>query len=220
MHRTRALLIGMAALAAGGTKVAIADAATLHSEAQKLGKGFAQLYVELDAAGAPKTLGVAFNQGMLEGLPTMPNTWSRCFDKNGNGQIDAHGECNGDYELAFALPEELAGITPFAWVSVNWNPMGHMPPAPPVWAAPHYDFHFYLMPREVVQQIRPGPCAELIDCDDFVRAQKPVPAQYLHADHLDVGAAVNAMGNHLIDSKSPELAQGGPPFTHTFIFGA
>ena len=77
----------------------------------------------------------------------MPNTWSRCFDKNGNGRIDAHGECNGDYELRFALPQELAqrAVTPFQWVSVNWNPMGHPPPAPPVWAVPHFDFHFYIM---------------------------------------------------------------------------
>ena len=28
------------------------------------------------------------------------------------------------------------------------------------------------------------------------------------------------MGNHLIDSKAPELAPGGPPFTYTFIYGA
>ena len=28
------------------------------------------------------------------------------------------------------------------------------------------------------------------------------------------------MGNHLINSKAPELAKNGPPFTHTFIFGA
>ena len=28
------------------------------------------------------------------------------------------------------------------------------------------------------------------------------------------------MGNHLIDSKTPELTPGGPPFTHTFIYGA
>ena len=217
MDRTRAFLVAMA-LAAGGTKAAIAD--TLYGEPQKLGNGFARIFAELDAEGAPAVIGVTFDQGMLEGLPTMPNTWSRCFDKNGNGGIDPHGECHGDYELEFALPQELAGSTPFAWVSVNWNPMGHMPPAPPVWAVPHYDFHFYIMPREAVRQIRPGPCAELIDCDDFVRAQVPVPAQYVHADHIDVGAAVNDMGNHLINSKSPELAPDGPAFTHTFIFGA
>jgi hypothetical protein len=111
-------------------------------------------------------------------------------------------------------------LTPFNWVSVNWNPMGHPPPAPPVWAVPHYDFHFYIMAPEAVGQIRPGPCAELIDCDDFKRAQTPVPARYVHADHIDVGAAVPAMGNHLIDAKSPELVVQGREFTHTFIFGA
>ena len=130
------------------------------------------------------------------------NTWPW------DGRIDAHGECNGDYELRFTLPHELAqrANTPFKWVSVNFNPMGHPPPAPPVWAVPHYDFHFYLMAPEAVGQIRPGPCSELIDCDDFKRAQTPVPARYVHADHIDVGAAVPDMGNHLIDAKSPELA--------------
>jgi hypothetical protein len=166
-------------------------------------------------------IGVSFDQGMLAGLPTMPNAWSRCFDKNENGRIDGHGECNGDFELQFELPQELVqrGVTPFRWVSINWNPMGHPPPAPPVWAVPHADFHFYIMAREAVRQIRPGPCSELIDCADFERAQIPVPAGYVHADHIDVGAAVPDMGNHLIDSKSPELVVQGQAFTHTFIFG-
>ena len=57
-------------------------------------------------------IGVSFDQSMLQGLPDMPNTWSRCFDKNTNGKIDDHHECNGDYEPAFALPEELATTGP------------------------------------------------------------------------------------------------------------
>ena len=47
-----------------------------------------------------------------------------------------------------------------------------------------------------------------------------MPARYVHADHIDVGAAVPDMGNHLIDAKSPELVSQGQVFTHTFIFGA
>jgi hypothetical protein len=222
MSGARTLLIGAAALAAWGTEVALADPVTVYSEAKRLGDGSAQVYADLDADGAPRVIGVSFDPGMLADLPTMPNTWSRCFDKNGNGKIDAHGECNGDYELRLALPQELAerGITPFKWVSVNWNPMGHPPPAPPAWAVPHYDFHFYIMRADAVGQIRPGPCAELIDCEDFKRAQTPVPARYVHPDHIDVGAAVPDMGNHLIDSKTPELVVPGRKFTHTFIFGA
>ena len=177
MNGTRTLLIGVTACAAWGAAAALADPVTVYSEAKRLGDGFAQVYAELDGAGAPRVIGVSFDQGMLEGLPAMPNTWSRCFDRNANGRIDGHGECNGDYELAFALPQELVQrrVTPFTWVSVNWNPMGHPAPAPPVWAVPHFDFHFYIMAREAVAQIRPGTCSELIDCDDFKRAQTPVP---------------------------------------------
>ena len=221
MNDARRLFLGLAAWAACGTSAAVADT-TVYGEARRLGGGFAQLYAELDAAGEPRVIGVSFDQGMLAGLPSMPNAFSRCFDKDGDGRIADHGECNGDYELRFALPQELAarGLTPFQWVSVNWNPMGHPAPAPPVWAVPHFDFHFYIMPEDAVAGIRPGPCSELIDCDDFQRAQIPVPAQYIHADHVDVGAAVPAMGNHLIDTKTPELVIAGREFTHTFIFGA
>ena len=222
MKHTRTLLLAVAAWAVYGTSAALADTATVYTEAKRLGNGFAQVYAKLDAEGAPRAIGVSFDQGMLEGLPAMPNAFSRCFDKDGDGRIADHGECNGDYELRFALPQELArrGLTPFQWVSVNWNPMGHPAPAPPVWAVPHFDFHFYIMPEDAVARIRPGPCSELIDCDDFQRAQIPVPAQYVHADHVDVGAAVPAMGNHLIDTQTPELVIAGREFTHTFIFGA
>ncbi len=216
--------VAAAALAFLVSHGAVAQSAstTVYGQAQKMGNGFAQLYAELDANGAPRVLGVSFDSGMLDGLPSEPNTYSRCFDKNGNGKIDATGECNGDFELEFPVPPELArgGNSPFKWVSVNWNPAGHPHPAPPPWAVPHFDFHFYIQSREAVRAIRPGKCSELINCDDFKIAQKPVPKSHVHADHIDVGAAVPDMGNHLIDSKTPELAPGGPPFTHTFIFGA
>jgi hypothetical protein len=161
------------------------------------------------------------DKGALEGLPTEPNSTSRCFDKNGNGKMDKD-ECIGDFAFTFPIPEGDAAkaVAPFKWVALNWNPHGHIAPAPPPWAAPHFDFHFYIQDRESVKMLRPGACGELIDCEDFKKATKPVPAKYVHADHINVDAAVPDMGNHLIDSKSPELQKGGPPFTHTFIFGA
>ena len=97
--------------------------------------------------------------------------------------------------------------------------MGHPPPAPPVWAVPHLDFHFYILERDAVRQIRPGPCSELIHCDDFKRAQIPVPKEYVHADH-STSVPRSRTGNHLMISKSPELVTAGRIFTHTFIFGA
>ena len=206
-----------ASLFAGQT----ADAEIILGEPQKLGDGAARLYIELKTDDVPGALGISFEMGMLNDLPPNPNSYSRCFDKNANGTIDAH-ECNGDYEMIFPLPGAAVrrAKLPFKWVSVNWNPEGHPPPAPPPWAVPHFDFHFYIQDREGVRAIRPGKCSELINCEDFKRSQKPIPAKYLHSEHIDVGAAVPDMGNHLIDSKSPDLMKGGPPFTHTFIYGA
>jgi hypothetical protein len=197
------------------------EARTIATERQKVGNGSARAYVTVDAEGNPRALGVSLTSEALEGLPKEPNRTSRCFDKNGNGRIDAD-ECVGDYNFTFVIPDDVAAkaISPFKWIAVNWNPHGHSPPAPPPWSAPHFDFHFYIADREAVKRLRPGACGEMIDCDDFKTATKPVPAKYVHRDHIDVGAAVPDMGNHLIDSKSPELAKDGPPFTHTFIFGA
>ncbi|MBI3709896.1 MAG: DUF5602 domain-containing protein, partial [Proteobacteria bacterium] len=182
------------------------------TKAEKIGQGSALVYVALDANGAPLALGVSLDQGALAGLPAMPNTTSRCFDK----------QCIGDYELVFMLPEGAAAkaLSPFKWVGLNWNAHGHLPPAPPPWAEPHFDFHFYVTERAAVMKVRPGPCGELIDCADFETARKPVPAGYVHPDHIDVGAAVPTMGNHLINSKAAELVKDGPKFTQTFIFGA
>ena len=92
MNGVRTLSIGVVAVVASGAQAALADPVTVYSEAKRLGDGFAQVYAELDADGAPRVIGVSFDQGMLAGLPNMPNTWSRCFDKNGNGRIDAHGD--------------------------------------------------------------------------------------------------------------------------------
>lgn len=207
-----------AAAAAGGNG---APAKVIVTKSQKLGMGKAWVYVALDGAGKPLALGVSMNKGALDGLPQRPNKTSRCFDKNGNGKIDAD-ECLGDYELVFPMPqgEAAKAVSPFKWVGLNWNPHGHGHPAPPPYAEPHFDFHFYIADREAVRGLRPGACGELIDCEDFKRATKAVPAKYVHRHHIDVGAAVPDMGNHLVNSKAPELAGPNGKFTHTFIFGA
>lgn len=205
-----------------GTEPAVAnDIKVTSTKPQKLGNGWARVYVAVDAKGDPLALGVSMDEAALEGLPAEPDPSSRCFDRNGNGELDKD-ECLGDHELVFMLPQEQAAsaLAQFKWVGLNWNPHGHSPPAPPPWAVPHFDFHFYTATREAVKAIRPGACGELIDCDDFQKAIKPVPARYVHRDYISVDAAVPDMGNHLVNSKAPELAEGGPPFTHTFIFGA
>ena len=217
-------LIGASAVATllcSGVVALASDLKVFTTKPQKVGNGWARAYIALDASGNPLALGVSLDKQALEALPGDLNTASRCFDKNGNGKTDID-ECIGDYQFLFSIPQNEAGraVSPFKWVSLNWNPHGHVPPAPPPWAEPHFDFHFYITARETVEMIRPGSCGELIDCEDFKRATKPVPASYVHHDHINVGAAVPDMGNHLINSKAPELVKNGPKFTHTFIFGS
>jgi hypothetical protein len=197
----------------------VARAETILGPAHQFGKGTVHTYATLDADGAPVALGIAFGKGALEGLPAHLTQTSRCFDLNQNGQIDEQGECIGDTELNLALPDGLPGHAdvPFRFVMLNWNPMGHPPGA---WTLPHFDLHFYMIDRDEVRNMRTGPCGILMDCDDFQRAIKPVSARYVHADHVNVEEAVGEMGNHLIDSKTPELGTPPTTFTHTWIFGA
>jgi hypothetical protein len=192
---------------------------TVYGDSGAMGEGTARAYAELNADGSPVSIGIVYTQALLEGLPTEANLESRCFDVNGNAATEMD-ECIGDYELILSMPAEVTqnAAIPFQWATLNWNPHGHMPP---IWTIPHFDFHFYEASLEEVQAIRTGPCGALINCEDFERAIKPVPAQYLPANYTSIEDAVAGMGDHLVDSAAPELAD--PPqaeFTHSFIYGA
>ena len=206
------LLLGGAGAALSGGR---ADRErTLVGTAQEIGAGTVQSFLRLDSAGAPISVGVSLSSGALEQLPAEPNTSSRCFDLNGNGSFGQH-ECIGDEERILDLPAGAAEKLPFRWISVNWNAHGHIPP----YNRSHFDFHFHTGPQERIEGIRAGRCGELADCEDFKRATQPVPGRYLPTGYINVGAVVPRMGNHLLDSQSPEL-KDSLPFTSTFIYGA
>jgi hypothetical protein len=187
---------------------------TVRGRVETMGAGTVQSFLRLDSKGAPLAIGVTLSAEALEQLPQSPNTVSRCFDLDGNGKHTGH-ECIGDVERILDVPVADSSGLPFKWITVNWNAAGH--PAP--YNRPHFDFHFYAVDREVVEGITPGHCGELVDCGHFTRATRPVPAQYLPGGHINVGAVVPRMGNHLLDSQSPEI-KDSLPFTRTFIYGA
>jgi hypothetical protein len=187
---------------------------TVRGKSETMGAGTVQSFVTTDSVGAPLAVGVTMTAGALERLPKASNTTSRCFDLDGNGR-HTHHECIGDMERVLDVPAPPSSGLPFKWITVNWNAGGH--PAP--YDRPHFDFHFYVVERRLIESITPGRCGELVDCGHFERASRPVPAEYLPAGHIDVGAVVPRMGNHLLDSQSPEL-QDSLPFTRTFIYGA
>ena len=211
MFSPAVILTGLALALSGETP---AHERTLRGEAHKIGAGTVRSFVTLDTKGAPVAIGVSMSPGALEQLPEAPNTVSRCFDLDGNGRHNGH-ECIGDEERILDVPVSQSVQLPFRWISVNWNAHGHIPP----YNRSHFDFHFHTGPRDRIEAIAPGRCGELVDCGDFKRASRPVPAQYLPAGYIDVGAVVLRMGNHLLDSQSPEL-KDSLPFTSTFIYGA
>ena len=194
-----------------------------------IGNGQIQSYVVLTPTGAPAAVGVHLTEGALERLPVHKNSRSRCFDLNGDAIIAA-SECVGDEERILQLPNDIVDRAqlPFKWISVNWNAEGHHPPppkpgeapAPPIYARPHFDFHFFAWDRERIEAIAPGPCGEFVDCGDFERGRKAIPPRYVPEGHVDLGIVVPRMGNHLLDSRSPELVDPATPFTRTFIYGA
>jgi hypothetical protein len=206
-----ALLIGLGLALSAETP---RNERTLRGQVEKIGAGAVQSFLTLDPSGAPIAIGVTLSAGALEQLPQSPNTVSRCFDLDGNGKHTGH-ECIGDVERILDLPVAPSSGLPFKWITVNWNAAGH--PAP--YNRPHFDFHFYAVDRDRIEAITPGRCGELVDCGHFTRATRPVPAQYLPGGHINVGAVVPRMGNHLLDSQSPEL-KDSLPFTRTFIYGA
>lgn len=213
-----ALVSAFAATLVGLLPNTFANTRTYYGEPDVMGNGTARTYVRLDSSGAPMAIGVIFPTTMLEGLPKKRNNTSRCFDKDGNGKIGEHGECEGDYEIKLPLPAGLQPDLVIKWVGLDWNPEGHDPAG--VYDVPHFDFHFYMVERSVIDGIRTGPCAYFMNCDDYKRALLPVPAKYVAPDHINVNAAVAQMGNHLVDSKSPELSTPPQKFTHTWILGA
>lgn len=228
-RRSLASLIVAAGLVALLASWAPEHSRTYIGSAAVIGKGRVESYLVLTATGAPAAVGVHLTEGALEQLPVHKNRRSRCFDLNSDASIAA-SECVGDEERILQLPAEIVARAqlPFRWISVNWNAEGHHPPppkpgeapTPPIYARPHFDFHFFAWDRDRIEAIAAGPCGEFVDCGDFERGRKPIPARYVPEGHVDVGIVVPRMGNHLLDSRSPELIDPSTPFSRTFIYGA
>jgi hypothetical protein len=207
-----ALLTGLGVVLSGAVA---GNERVLRGRVEKIGGGTVQSFVTLGPSGAPIAIGVTMSASALQQLPLVPNSVSRCFDLDEDGRHTGH-ECIGDEERILDVPVDSSAGLPFRWISVNWNPAGHHNTP---YAQAHFDFHFNAVERGQVEAIAPGRCGELADCGDFKVATRPVPARYLPEGYIDVGAVVPRMGNHLLDSQSPEL-KDSLPFTSTFIYGA
>lgn len=182
-----------------------------------IGNGTATAFATVLPTGRPTSLGVEMTAPSMHGLPTDFSDERACYDRNGDGSVDATmegGECAVGHEYILDFPDQPD--VPFQYVMLNFNPMGHIPPG--VYTLPHFDVHFYIQDLAEVMAIDAGPCQVLTACDDYAEAKRPVPASYVPPNYIDVDAVEPMMGNHLVDPTGPEF--NGVEFTRTFIFGA
>lgn len=163
---------------------------TYYGKPHIFGDGVVETYVTVDKKGIPIALGIEIPARSFASLPSKAE------------------------ELIFEFPKE-ARNTPFRFMDMSWNPQGHAPAG--TYTVPHFDFHFYLQSKEEKDSIDAGPC-EGLDCADYARAMRAVPAHHLPRDYRNVGAVAPKMGNHLIDPASGEFNH--QPFTRTFLYGS
>jgi hypothetical protein len=179
-----------------------------------IGAGYFQTFIRVSKHGKPRAIGVKFPKTTLQNLPMHPlNDGKTCYDLNGDDEIDLHDECTGGHSRTLYFNSDL---TPFKNITVNWEPHGHVPAG--IYDSPHFDFHFYLSSDIERKQITPGPCTGLMNCVQEQIAIMPLPSQFIHSDFINTELAFAHMGNHYVDSTSPEL--NGGDFTHTFIQGS
>jgi len=190
-----------------------------YGESAAYGNGRVKAFTQ-SRGRVPSVVGVAFRRTTLDGLPYHPPTAGNwCYDVNGDGMVHDHAECVGGYDRALHFSKEFRRTvnTPYEYALFNWNPMGHIP-SDLIYNKPHFDVHFYVTPNSQRLAIRAGPCAIVVNCDDYKIGKVPVDPKYVAPDYYDVDAVEAAMGNHLLDITAPEIF--GQPFTHTFIYGA
>lgn len=187
-----------------------------YGAAVKVGRGIARAYIEYDreAGNVPVEIGVALDEGVMDGLPS-PNPHAQAQSASGHEHLDNH---------VYMLPLPSDGAPPYEFVELDWNPGGHEPPG--VYDAPHFDFHFYVVPPSVREAIVPSD-------PDFQLKADMLPPESHRPQFFAVAAPPGApapgvplMGVHWIDVRSPELQAmfGKPeafrPFTTTFLYGS
>lgn len=148
-----------------------------------VGNGFAYTFVKLDAHLKPQAFGVVLTKEALSALPAKDKTYGL------------------KWPLSVSLP-------PYNEVHLNWNASGHEPPD--IYGLPHFDFHFYTIPKEEREAI-------LCNGEDEVRCKMMPGNDYLPEFYIPTPGGVPMMGWHWLDSRSPEL--NGKRFTSTFIYG-
>lgn len=152
-------------------------------------EGSVKPYATTNPAGRLSSLGVHLNGDAFE-------------------RYDVGNSEEGELEAHLSFPTEDVDTHQFTFMGFHFNPNGHAPPG--IYTVPHFDFHFYMMDHDVVEQIPIGVAAYDIPDEQH-------PDDYVFGNPRIIEPK---MGEHLLDSTSPEVAQQDEDlFTHTNIYG-
>ena len=184
----------------------------------QIGNGTARVYVLQDDArgGLPFEVGVALSEGALDGLPA---PMVMAMPTGGEHEhVDSHV-----YDLTMPDRHE----TPYQFIELDWNPGGHEPAR--VYDVPHFDFHFYMVRKEVRDSIDPTKMSK----EEYLAKSGLLPPEAQRAPNYAALSApgtpvvaVPRMGTHWVDLRTPELQglfgrlEGYRPFTTTFLHGS
>jgi hypothetical protein len=152
------------------------------------GKAWSSL--KLNSEGNPEKLTLSLDAATLASVPV---------GESGSGEGHTH-----ENNILISLPGKALEATPFKFIMLNWNPMGHEPAG--VYDTAHFDMHFYLTAAN-----------EVMNYVDMAKMENLPSTDYVPANHI-AGPPVPMMGKHWIDVTSPELH--GVPFTQTFLYGS
>jgi len=170
--------------------------ATTYGSPVAIGNGTARVYVVF-SNGAPAEVGVALSEAAFAGLP-------------GDGSPGGMQMPDGHHTYDYILQLPGRNPTPYRFVGLGWNPVGHIPAG--VFDQPHFDFHFYSMTQAKWSTILPS------DPEFATKAERLPAPEFVPAGYQKLPGAVPLMGAHWVDPSSPEL--NGELFTRTFLYGS
>ena len=129
------------------------------------------------------------------------------FTGEGRSSTLPVGPCQYIYRYQYSEIEAPPdGSRPFAYVEVDWNTEGEPRGPNGTFVSPHFDFHFYLLPRDEIEQLTcvssngktcDGLLTHHAQMQPFLNLPDPalVPDQY----RPDIDSSIPAMGLHLLD---------------------
>jgi hypothetical protein len=164
---------------------------TVYGATKTVAGGNVRSFLTSDASGVPTAVGMRISATTVNG-------------------VDTTRPANpADYFYEIPLPAGAASKIAVQDISLDWGPGGHPPEM--VYGVPHFDMHFYTVPRADRMAWSPT---------DTSKLNKVPDATLIPAAHITDGTGIPFMGLHYVDVTSHEFDTSmHHPFDATFIWG-